>query len=387
MKILLVHNDYGVYSGEEKAVDMMASMLLDMNMSLVQLRTSTSTSRCTIVDKIKVSLNSIYSYSGRKLMRKSLQESRPDVVIINNLYPFISPWSLLECQKFKVPVLMRVHNYRLLCPNGLFYNEGICELCLKQGNELPCIFHNCTNKRLKSIIYALRNALARYYKLYTYNVYTYICLTNFQKHKLIEGGIPERKIEVIANHVVDLPERYVPIGNYVGFCGRLSSEKGIDMILKAASLCPDIHFKLAGEACDSYFPYLPTNVELCGFLEKDDLEKFYLRARFMICGSKCYEGQPMSVIEAALYSKVSIIPLHGGFLEILSSSGIQKFAGYKAGSLTDMVEKIRFLWNNPLDCVKLGKILRKGIEKEYSLNAVSYKWKRVLENVVTTSII
>ena len=386
MKTLLVHNEYGIYSGEERAVDMMAVMLKSIGIHTVQLRTSTCKSQDSLISKINVSLNSIYSCSGIHLMRKSLKENKPDIVIINNLYPFISPWALLECKKAKVPVVMRVHNYRLLCPNGLFYNTAVCELCLKHGNELSCIFHNCTGKILKSIIYALRNAIARYYRLYINNVDRYICLTNFQKYKLIESGVPERKIDVIVNHVVDLPKRDIVIGNYVGFCGRLSSEKGIDMILKAAELCPDIPFKLAGKVHDFCFSNLPANVELCGFLEKDKLERFYLEARFMIIGSKCYEGQPMAVIEAALYSKVSIIPLHGGFLEILSSSGIQEFAGYKVGDLTTMIDKIKYLWNKPLDCIKLGKLLRSVIEKEYSLNAVSDKWKRVLENVITLKI-
>lgn len=383
MKILLVHNDYGAYSGEEKAVDMMALMLENMGLSALQLRTSTSGVRNTVSGRIRVFLNSIYSFSGRRLMRKSLKIINPSVVIINNLYPFISPWSLLECHKAGIPVVMRVHNYRLLCPNGLFYSNGnICECCLTQGYEWPCIIRNCTGELLKSVIYALRNALARYRKLYINNVNKYVCLTDFQKYKLIEGGISEERIEVIANHVCDFPKGNVQIGNYVGVCGRLSEEKGIDLILQAAVLCPDIHFKIAGETYNFYFSNVPANVEFCGFLKGDSLEEFFLEARFMVSGSRCYEGQPMSVIEAALHSKISIIPLHGSFLEILSSSDIQRIAGYRSGDLYSLVNRIRYLWNNPEKCIKLGNSVRNVAEKEYSLSGVSKKWKRVLDEVV-----
>lgn len=383
MKILLVHNDYGSYSGEEKAVEMMTLMLKSMGFYTQQLRTSTYGSRDTLIGKVRVFLNSIYSYNGRHLMRTNLQKFKPDLVIINNLYPFISPWALLECQKVNVPVVMRVHNYRLLCPNGLFYNkEGICESCLKRGNEWPCIFYNCTGERFKSIIYALRNTIARKRKLYINNVDRYVCLTDFQKSKLIAGGVPKEKIDVIVNHVTDFPRKDVYVGNYVGICGRISQEKGIDMIFKAAALCPDIPFKVAGEINNAYFSYVPSNVELCGFLEKDSLERFYLEARFMLSGSRCYEGQPMSVIEAAVYSKVSVIPLHGGFLEIMSSSGLQKQVGYKTDDLLSMIEKIRYLWTHPVECIKLGKLLRNVVEKEYSLSGVNNKWKNVLDKVL-----
>ncbi len=384
MKILLVHNDYGKYSGEEKAVEMMTLMLESMEFSLVQLRTSTCESRYNFIGKARVFLNSIYSHSGRILMRRQLQNISPDLVIINNLYPFISPWALLECRKANVPVVMRVHNYRLLCPNGLFYNKkGICEECLERGNEWACIFNNCTGEILKSITYTLRNMLARKLKLYTNNVDRYVCLTNFQKTKLIAGGLPEEKIDVIVNHVVDLPKKEISVGDYIGICGRISPEKGMDIILQVAILCPDIPFKIAGEICDSYSAYVPYNVELCGFLEKDNLERFYLGARFMLSCSRCYEGQPMTIIEAAMYSKISVIPLHGGFLEILSSSGLQEQAGYRANDLSSMVDKIRYLWNNPLECVKLGILLRSVVEKEYSLSGVNYKWKSVLEKVIS----
>ena len=71
-----------------------------------------------------------------KGLREILEREKPDVVNVHNLYPFISPAALFECKKAKVPVVMTVHNFRLICPTGLFMRNGKpCEVCLQKRNE------------------------------------------------------------------------------------------------------------------------------------------------------------------------------------------------------------------------------------------------------------
>ena len=119
MKILVVHNDYGVYSGEEAVVDRMVADLKQSGNEVAMLRRSSAKARNTLTGNIHGFLSGIYSLSGRRMMRKALRDFRPDVVNIHNLYPFISPAVLPLCRKAGVPVVMTVHNYRLVCPTGL----------------------------------------------------------------------------------------------------------------------------------------------------------------------------------------------------------------------------------------------------------------------------
>lgn len=63
-------------------------------------------------------------------MWDALRRERPDIVNVHNLYPFISPAALFECKKSGVPVVMTIHNFRLICPTGLFMRDGLpCEVC------------------------------------------------------------------------------------------------------------------------------------------------------------------------------------------------------------------------------------------------------------------
>lgn len=136
MRILLVHNDYGKYSGEESVVDQMAAMWIEHGHQVVQLRMSTAGSRDSLVGKIHVFLAGLYSPKGVREMRRTLKAERPDVVNVHNLFPFISPAALFECKKAGVPVVMTVHNFRLICPTGLFMRrEKLANCAWRRGTN------------------------------------------------------------------------------------------------------------------------------------------------------------------------------------------------------------------------------------------------------------
>ena len=111
MKILIVHNNYGKYSGEEAVVDKMADMLTSHGHEVAFYRRTTEGVRESAVGKIKGFLSGIYSSSGVRGMRDALRRERPDIVSVHNLYPFISPAALFECKKAGVPIVMTIHNY------------------------------------------------------------------------------------------------------------------------------------------------------------------------------------------------------------------------------------------------------------------------------------
>ena len=112
--------------------------------------------------------------------KKILLSFKPDIVHIHNLYPFISPTNLVNIRRHHIPIVMTVHNYRLIAPMGFFTNGKICESCAG-GKEWNCIIKNCEGSFAKSSGYALRNFYARKRKLYSSNVNRFICLTNFKR--------------------------------------------------------------------------------------------------------------------------------------------------------------------------------------------------------------
>lgn len=384
MKILIIHNAYGKYSGEEAVVDRMYAMLTRHGHSVVKYSRSSEEIGTAITKKIYAFFSGIYSYKGVKEVREILKREKPDIVNIHNLYPLISPAALFECKKNGVPVVMTIHNFRLICPTGLFMRNGTtCELCRENMNEWGCIRYNCERSAFKSVGYALRNAYARWTGAYMKNVTHYACITAFQREKLISVGFDADRISVIPNFVdIKKREPYIE-GKYVAYCGRFSPEKGVDLIIEVARRHPEIPFKMAGEVRDpEIISLIPKNVELVGYLSGDSLNEFYRKSAFIVMASRCYEGFPMSILEAAQHSKCTIGPAHGGFMEIIGKDENSIGALFKPGDVDDLEDKVVTFWKDKQRIKDLGLSASKKLEDEYSEEVIYNKWEKLLSRLV-----
>ena len=387
MRFLLVHNNYGKYSGEEAVVDKMAAMFQSHNHTVCFYRLTTEGARDTISDKIKGFTAGIYSHSGVKGIKKILRKDKPDIINVHNLYPFISPAALFECKKAGIPVVMTVHNFRLICPTGLFMRNGKpCEQCLDRKNEWSCIKYNCEHSIFKSIGYTLRNVYARWTKAYLKNVDMFACITEFQKKKLIEAGYDKNKITVIPNSI-DAPCSYTPItGGYIAYIGRLSYEKGYDLLVEVARKHPEIKFCFAGAQREQKNTDIPSNVEFAGYLQKDKLLEFIQKARFIVIPSRCYEGFPMAILEAACHGKPAIAPNHGGFTEIIGQGENAIGKLFEPSNTDDLDKQIAELWNNQTLTEELGEKAFRKLKEHYDSEVVYKQWETLFNKLKAPDI-
>jgi len=215
----------------------------------------------------------------------------------------------------------------------------------------------------------------------------YITLTEFQKKRLIQEGFPADRVRVIPN-MVDWNgmKEAKQVGDYVGFVGRISPEKDISTLIKAAEACPDIQFKAAGsyDRMPDTVQAAPENFEFCGYLGKEQLDEFYSNSRIIVLSSVCYEGFPSVLLEAMLRGKPVVCSRIGGLPEIVAD-GVTGLL-FEPGNADDLAEKIQYLWSRPDLCREMGqagreKALRKYSPEEYyeRLMAVYEKAIRVEE--------
>ena len=367
MKILMVHNAYGKFSGEEAVVRDVKSVLIMNDHEVIGFERSSEELTDNRINFIKAFFTGIYNPVSRRKFRKILREENPDVVHIHNLYPFISPSILTEVKVASVPVIMTVHNYRLVCPNGLNYSKNkICERC-SGGKEYWCALKNCEKNLFKSVGYGLRNWWARIQRYYLDNVSVFVCLTEFQRNKLMQAGYPNEKMVIIPN-MVQLPifKEVNSIGEYVGFAGRVSEEKGISILIKASKNCPTIPVRIAGgyDKMLGLEGIIPKNVKLLGHCNPDSLLNFYQKARFIVLPSVWYEGFPTVLVEAMLYGKAIICSNIGGLPDIVDD-GVTGLL-VKPGDDEDLAEKIQYLWERPKLCKEMGVAGREKALREYS---------------------
>ncbi len=356
MKIAVVHNEYKQFSGEEAVVADMCRVLEERGQLVCRFIRRSADIPQMRFGKLKAFTQGIYNPFIKKDFRAFLLAEKPDIVHVHNLYPLISPSILPICRKLGIPVVMTLHNYRLACPGGVFYRHGmICEECAG-GREWRSIIHNCQNSRFKTLGYALRNWSARVLRLYHDNVDVFLALTEFQKRKLKEYGLPEQRIVVLPNMTREIefhPSREHDMVPYVAYAGRLCPEKGIDVILDAAARLPHVKFRLAGPGAELYREKASPNVEFCGMLSKEELITFYGCCRLAIMASVWYEGFPTVLPELMCLRKPLIVPALGGFPEIVRDGKTGLL--FRAGDAADLAKKITTLIANEVLCDTFGK--------------------------------
>jgi glycosyltransferase involved in cell wall biosynthesis len=154
-------------------------------------------------------------------------------------------------------------------------------------------------------------------------------------------------------------------GNYVGFVGRLSEEKGVEVLMRAARMLPHIRFELAGHSERSPdIDSTPDNVIFRGEIGRSDLPVFYRRARFLVMPSVWYEGFGLVALEAMLQERAIIASDIGALSDIISVNVTGVLV--QPGDAEELAKAVQTLWNCPRASVEMGLMGRKKALSEFS---------------------
>ncbi len=370
MKICLVHNAYGKLSGEEVAVEGLRDSLASHGHTVIPFFRSSAELDGRELRKIGAFFTGIYNIAARREFARMLDSERPDLVHINNLFPIISPSILDETKRHGIPTVMTVHNYRLLCPTGLLFSHGeVCHRCL-DGGEWWCAIRNCTGEWPKSAGYAVRSWTARVRESFSEGIDRFIAPTEFVKAMHVRYGYPAERIDVVRYFArLETLRPQSMDGDYVGYVGRISAEKGVDTIVEAARHQPDIAFRFAGHCLQmpSQLRQAPGNCEFVGEVPRRDLGAFVAGARFTVFASKWYETTGLSMIETMAQGK-TVICSRIGCLPELVEEGVTGLS-FEPGNAEDLGRKIYYLWNRPDMCRKMGAAARTKVLAMFSTDA------------------
>lgn len=263
----------------------------------------------------------IYSAESKRKLLAVIDDFHPDIIHMNNINFQLTPSVIYAAKKRGIPLVQTVHDYQMICPNHLLYNfknNEICEKCLG-GCYLSCIKNKCIHgSRVKSIIGAIE---ARFYSLLkTYKkVDLYITPSYFLEQKLLTtNSLYQGKTKTIHNFIdKNNFKTQEKTEEYIAFAGRLSKEKGIDLIAEAAKLLPQYTFMVAGSGPDEDILKNIDNVKMIGFLSGEKLVEFMGKAKLLLVPSIWYENCPLSILEAQCMGVPIVTMKSGGMAELV----------------------------------------------------------------------
>ena len=264
----------------------------------------------------------IYSREARKKIDKVLDTFKPDIVHMNNINFQLTPSIIYSVKKRNIPLVQTVHDYQMICPNHLLYNFSECKACDRciSGSKFNCFKYGCIhNSKIKSALGVIEAKL--YAALKTYRkVDLYICPGNFLKNKLLSASdMYADKVFTIHNFIEKrfTPQKQENTKPYIVFVGRLSKEKGVELLAETAKLLPEYQFVVAGNGPDDACLQGIPNVELKGFVGGADLANLMGNAKLLIAPSVCYENCPLSILEAHSMGVPVVTMNSGGMAELV----------------------------------------------------------------------
>ncbi|MEK7655950.1 MAG: glycosyltransferase [Patescibacteria group bacterium] len=267
-------------------------------------------------------MNFLWNREARFAMEQTLDEVKPDIVHLHNIYHHLSSSVLAPIRRRKIPCVQTLHDLKLACPNYRMYTEGaLCERC-KGGRYFEAVKHRCIWPGfLPNMLAAMEMGMTKARQSYEKTVRTFICPSQFMADKMVEWGEPKSKFVVARSPVVrkELAHRG---GGYLLAVGRLSLDKGYEELIRAASRAPGVRIKIAGmgpleSRLRSQIDESGAAVDLVGFKRGEELEDLYRNAEAFVACPIGYENAPLTVLDALGYGLPVLASRIGGLPEMV----------------------------------------------------------------------
>lgn len=325
MRVAMLHNRYrsGQPSGENNIVDQTAAFLRYSGHE-VELYTQNSDDIALMrrKDRALLPFRSVWSFSDEHDLTFRLQERRPDLVHVHNTFPLFSPSVLRAAARLGLPVVATLHNFRLMCANGVLQRDGgPCESCV---GRIPWrgVVHGCyRDSRIQSLPLATGITVHQALKTWQRYVTTLIAPSEFVRSRYVAGGFDPEQI-VVKPHAVPPPAGAVRDGpgEAFVFLGRLTEEKGFADLLRAWDpalgrlvVVGDGPLRAEADARAARDP----SIQVFGAMPWADCMDVLRSARAVVVPARSYETFGLVVVEAFAHGVPVVASRIGALAELV----------------------------------------------------------------------
>ena len=369
MRILTIHNRYKFRGGEDESREAEDRILTEKGHIVRELTFDNST--IVGIGIAWAGLSALWNPVAYREVQRSIREFRPDIVDVHNFFPLASPSVHYAARDLNVPVVQTLHNFRLLCPNAMFFRSGsVCRECTGHSIPWPAVVHRCYHgSAAQTSAVALMISLHRVLRTWRRAVSLFVCVSEFSKRQFVESnGFPTSRIVVKPNCVRD-PGLTSYGGKDFVFVGRLAIEKGVRAMLEAMEIARiPATLKIVGDgplegevrAASARNP----RIEYLGRQPQDAVLNLLARSKALIFPSECYETFGRVAAEAYACGTPVIASNIGAVAEIVDHgrTGFQ----YRPGDSRDLAKVMDYVSENPALVAGMRTEARREYELKYT---------------------
>ena len=373
MRILLAHNYYQQAGGEDAVFKAEQVLLKDNGQEIFLFeRNNAEIEKYSFTRKLEFFLSFDWSKRSYREFRRTLQQTKPDIVHLHNIFYLLTPSVYQAAHDEGVPVIQTQHNFRPLCANALFFrNNEVCEKCLTASSFWPAVRYRCfKDSFFMSVVMAKMLAVHKRKETWVTQVDHYIALSEFSRQKYITAGIPADKISVKPNFVSRSLPPQKNNSSYALYAGRLSEEKGITFLLQAWNAIKDVELKvvgsgpLAGELKAFSLDRNMNQVSFAGYLSEAKLNDTIQGAQFVVVPSLCYENFPRIIVEAYSFGIPVLASRLGSVAELVKDG--QTGLTFNPADKGDLAQKVKWLKDHPQERQAMGQKARQIYEEKFT---------------------
>ena len=333
MRVMVVHNRYrsSAPSGENRVVDRERAALAAVGHEVIPFeRDSDEIEGWSLARKAALPGRMVWSREGYRDLRAALAERRPDVVHVHNPFPLLSPAVLYACRDAGVPVVLTLHNYRIMCAGGAFLRNGaVCHDCV-DGPTVQAVVHGCyKGSRLASSAVVVSNAAHR--RAWRSMVSAYVFISASQRDLMAGLDLAAERVFVRHNLIPRRSAPQEPRADQVVYAGRLDQAKGARLLMAGwdcyRSSRPEqdhggLRLVIAGagvlEREVAAWASTRPSVEIVGYVGEAECSSLMARSRAVLMPSTWEEPFGLVAIEAMAAGTPPIAAGHGAFVELIT---------------------------------------------------------------------
>lgn len=404
MRILLVHNNYTVQGGAEVFFHEVGRVLEDNGHEVARFSAAEEGLDAPDADlfpqaadyrsgsllKRAVKLpKMIYNREARAAFARMIDRFRPDIIHAFAIYVRLTPAILDAAREAGVPVVLSCNDYKHICPNyKLFHHGHICMEC-KGGRFHRALVNRCCHGSLAVSAASMAEAYVHEWRnLWRGNVSTFLFASRFMAERTEEfWGKDTVRIDILRNPF-DAEKNHVEphVGDYMLYFGRLIDEKGVDVLLDAAALAPEVPVVVVGDGPDRAALEARaagmTNVRVVGPAWGDDLRRWLRGARAVVVPSIWHENFPYVILQAFAASTPVIASERGGMPELVHA-GPHGWT-YEADDAAALAERMRAVLSMPeAEIAAMGAAAQNYSQVEFSDAAIYARLMEIYGEVST----
>ncbi|MEL7069944.1 MAG: glycosyltransferase [Cyanobacteria bacterium J06581_3] len=388
MRILSIHNAYKIRGGEDESRESEERLLREYGHTVDVYEESNDD--IASYSAAQLAVKTVWSQASYRKVRKRIAAGGYDVVHIQNFFPLISPAAHYAAKAEGAAVVQTLRNYRLICPNALFFRSGnVCEDCVGKPVPYPGIIHGCYREsRVASTAVATMLVAHRLAQTWKNQVDVFIALTNFAKQKLVEGDLPKDKIMVKPNFLVSDPGVETKKEGYALFVGRLAVEKGLDTLIEAwKQLRTPYALKIVGDG-----PLVPLveeaveempHIQWLGRRPMAEVHEIMGKAQCLIFPSKWYETFGRVAVEAFAKGTPVVAAQIGAIAELVEDGKTGLY--FQPGDAADLAQKVTAMFSDLSQQGDMQKAARQTFVERYTAPENYQQMMKIYESAITRS--